>query len=531
MSIVQELRSHYEANLFEFAKYINPGYMYGEIHEEVFAWLQKSEEDEYDGEYDYQLLLLPRGHLKSHCLAVYTVWKITRKPWSTFVYLTAGEDLATVQMAAIKGMMETEQYRLLWPEMIKPKESDRDKWSTWAINVDHPERKARRIRDFTLIIKTVGSSSTGLHCSDLILDDVVTKDNAYSEAGRKIVENAVSDFAAIKNTGAKTKCAGTRYDEKDLYGQFEKAEVPQLDPETGEVIGSKRLWKVMCKKVETQGDGLGVYLWPRTKSPTTDEWFGFDLTTLSYKKAEFVSLGRTAQFYAQYYNEPNSTGEQMITGFQYYSRKNLRRSGDKWYYMDNELNISVGMDLAWSDETGTNRADYTAIVVIGVDKEGYIYILDAVRFRTSKYSEYYRQIRKLYDLWRFRKLYVESEGAGKFIIEEMQRYIRADGLSLSVIGKSQSRKLNAKIEAHAAYLEPRYANNSVFHYKGGVIADLEEELKTFRPKFDDLKDALTIAIKYAKSPTRSVVREDIIRSMREQDQKPAKIAGRFGGRR
>ena len=91
----EQLKKHLELDLWAFARYINPHYCYGEIHEEVFRWLSLPNAG------DHQLLLMPRAHLKSHCIAVWCVWQITRDPTSTIVYLSAGEDLATIQVGAI----------------------------------------------------------------------------------------------------------------------------------------------------------------------------------------------------------------------------------------------------------------------------------------------------------------------------------------------------------------------------------------------------------------------------------------------
>ena len=190
---LKDLREFYENDLFEFAKYINPTYQYGEIHERVFRWLSDPEA------FKKQLLLLPRGHLKSHCIAVWTVWIITKKPWTSIIYVSAGEELAKAQVYVIKRMLTSDQYRLLWPEMINEEDSKRDKWSAWAINVDHPARKERGTRDYTLFVRTVKSNATGLHCDYLVFDDVVVPGNAYSPAGRQEVNGAVSQFASVLN--------------------------------------------------------------------------------------------------------------------------------------------------------------------------------------------------------------------------------------------------------------------------------------------------------------------------------------------
>ena len=270
MRELQEVREYLENNLWAFAQYINPHYCYGDIHRKVFEWLSDPECS------DHQLLLLPRAHLKSHCIAVWAVWQITRDPCTTMVYLSAGEDLATVQVDAIKNMLLCDRYKQLWPEMGNEREKDRDKWSAYAISVDHPLRKERGIRDYTIMVKTVKSNAIGLHCSHLVLDDVVIPKFAYTEIGRKEVQRSVSQFASIKNPGAYTKAVGTRYHPADLYSDMKDAETKIFD-EDGNITGSEPLWDIMEAKAEDSPDQTmnGTFLWPRTLSPVDNQWYGF----------------------------------------------------------------------------------------------------------------------------------------------------------------------------------------------------------------------------------------------------------------
>ena len=115
-----EIKKAAEEDLFTFARLINYNYAYGDIHEKVFRWLSDPSGS------SRQLLLLPRGHLKSHCIATWCVWHITREPWTTIVYLSAGEDLAKDQIYAIKNMMTGPIYKRYWPDMINEKEGDRE---------------------------------------------------------------------------------------------------------------------------------------------------------------------------------------------------------------------------------------------------------------------------------------------------------------------------------------------------------------------------------------------------------------------
>ena len=523
-----KLKKKLLASFWEFAKYMNPYYAYGEVHEDFCARLQHSEHIKED-----VLELLPRGHLKSHLVATYVTWRITRNPAITTVYLSAGEDLATLQVGDVKNQLLSERYRELWPEMVNEAERSRDKWSALAINVDHPERKEQGVRDYTLAVRTIRSSSTGLHCDLLILDDVVTDKNAYTEAGRRDVSQSVSQFASIKNPDAETVAVGTRYHEKDVYGDFIRARIEIIDPESGECKGTKPLWRVNVVEVEDSGDGTGEYCWPRTQSPKTGKWYGFDSTVLAKKKAEYVSVGQRAQFYAQYYHKTSDPEGNRLDNetFLYYSKKKLSRDEyGSWYYDGDKLRVYAGMDIAYTDinEVGGKKADFTAIVVIGVSARGFIYVLDIRRFKTSKYDVYYNAVIELHNKWNFKRLNVETNAGGKLVASELKRLIREEGKALAIIGKPATRNSGKKFERKAAVLEPRYTNGTIWRYKGGLTSDLEDELVLEKPPHDDLTDAEVIAVENAKIPNRVPAKGTAV------NHKPAaeKVAAssRFGGR-
>ena len=57
-----------------------------------------------------------------------------------------------------------------------------------------------------------------------------------------------------------------------------------------------------------------------------------------------------------------------------------------------------------------------------------------------------------------------------------------------------------KEERISAILEPRYSNQTIWHYKGGNCQVLEEELLMTNPEHDDVKDALASVVEIAKAP-------------------------------
>jgi len=508
----EEIRFRAEHDLFYFAQLINPQYMYGNIHEEVFRWLSG------DDTGDNQLLLLPRAHLKSHCIAVWTVWQITKDPTTSIIYLTAGEDLGMAQMYAMKNMITSADYATIWPDMVEKDEGKRDKWSAWAINVDHPARKGAGIRDNTILIKTVKSNFTGLHCEKLVLDDVVVPGNAYTATGRRDVQRTISQAASVLNPGGETKAVGTRYHPMDVYNSFKEEMVPVFN-EDGEIVDEYQAWGILERKAESRGDLTGHYLWPRIKSTETHKWYGFDSKILAGIRSKYFALGERAQFHAQYYNEPNDPDSARLESdqFQYYDKKHLNLTDGDWYFKDHKLNIYAAVDFAFTDST---KSDYTAMAVIGRAHSGAIYVLDLVQFRTSRYEMYYTELMKLHRKWEFRKVKVESNAGANIIANFIKERIREEGLRLTLDAKNTSSGSGKKEQRIAAALEPRYENGDMWHYKAGLIMELEEQLVQERPPHDDLKDALAAAVEISISPARFATNRKVV---------PLATHPRFGG--
>jgi phage terminase large subunit-like protein len=511
----QQAREILEQDLWEFARYINPHYCYGDIHEEVFRWFTDPDAS------DHQLLLMPRAHLKSHCIAVWCVWEITRNPATSIVYLSAGEDLATVQVSAIKNMLTCDRYRALWPEMLHKDEGKRDKWASWAFNVDHPERKRRGIRDLTMIVKTVKANATGLHCEHLVFDDVVVPGNAYTETGRREVKAAVSQFASIKNPGANTKGVGTIYHPEDIYRNFKDAMVSEFDEVEGEFVGERPLWNVKTYTCESFGDMTGDFLWPRAVNPSDNQAYGFNSAVLASIQAQYFSLGENAQFYAQYYNDPNDPSSEKVSRdcIQYYKPDKITFNDGAYFYKDRKLKVTAAMDVAWTVNKGS---DYTAIGVIGTDYENNTYVLALDRFKTQDYTTYYEHVVGLHSQWGFRKLHVETNGGGTLVANEVKRLLRQNGANLVVDGKAATGHEGKKEEKHNAVLIPRVKNGTVYFAKGGLTNIAIEEIVLERPPHDDLKDVLTMAITYATTPARP--------SYHSGNVTPIRYNKRFGGR-
>jgi phage terminase large subunit-like protein len=489
----KEVRERALTDLYFFARLVNPGYVYGDVHREVFAWMQEYTLFGQGEDGANKLVMLPRAHLKSHMVATWAAWVIARSPEVTMLYVSATAGLADTQLYAIKNILSSDIFMRYFPEYINPQEGKREKWSSTMISVDHEQRRKEGIRDATISTAGLTTNTTGWHADIIIADDLVVPENAYTEDGRESVSKKASQFTSIRNAGGLTMACGTRYHPVDIYDVW-RNQLYDVYDDDGVMIDRKPVWDIKEFAVEKEG----IFTWPRTVR-TDGKAFGFDMRVLARIRAEYSD---TVQYYAQYYNDPNDPGSDRISRdkFQYYNPRALKKDGGKWFYNGRRLNVYAAVDFAFSL---SKNADYTAIVVIGIDNESNIYILDIDRFKSDKTIEYFQHIKDLHVKWNFAKLRAEVTVAQKVIVNGIKDYLKKDGLRLAVDEYRPSRAEGSKEERIAASLEHKYDNLEVWHLEGGWTQVLEEELVLARPAHDDIKDALASAVGIAVPPARS----------------------------
>ena len=482
---VDQIREAAENNLELFIKLVAPHLVLGGVHQELIQWMTRQDAK------PNQLILLPRGHLKSKLAAYRTAWWITKHPETTILYVSATADLAEKQLYQIKQIIDNPIYRRYWPDMIGVDEGRREKWAVAEIAVDHPKRKLEGIRDATCKAVGLTSNTTGFHADVVVLDDIVVPNNAYTEEGRSKVASAYSQLASIENPGAQEWVVGTRYHPRDIYDTLinMKSEIFNDD---GELEQEDEIYELFQRVVETDGE----FLWPK-QTRADGKSFGFDRNILAAIKGKYVD---NIQFFSQYYNNPNASELARISSdkFQYYERRLLEERDGDWYIKDRKLNIYAAIDFAFSMK---KKADSTALVTVGVDSLGNFYILEIDRFKTTRIVEYYEHIVKAQQKWGFRKIRAEITVAQATIVQELKEsYLKPNGIPLSIDEFRPTRHQGDKEERISAILEPKYDNMQIWHYRGGNCQTLEEELVMLHPQHDDIKDALANAVAIAVIP-------------------------------
>jgi len=491
MASIEEIRQAAENDLEFFISLVAPTQVLGNCHKEVLSWWTRPDAK------NFQLLLFPRDHGKSRLVAYRVAWELTKDPTLRVLYISATANLAEKQLTFIKGIMDSDIYRRYWPDHIHKEEGKRAKWTNSEIALDHPLRKRENVRDPSIFTGGLTTSLTGLHCDIAVLDDVVVAENALTVEGRNKVASQYSLLSSIEGADAREWVVGTRYHSKDLYNDIMEMQ-ETLFNEDGEPVGEEQIYEIFERPVEDMGDGTGQFLWPRQQRKD-GKWFGFDIATLSKKRGKYLDKG---QFRAQYYNDPSDPDNIPVGSdkLQYFESKFLKQDDGYWKYKGRRLNVFAAIDFAFSLRS---KADFTALVTVGIDSDNNIYVIDIDRFKTDRISDYFDHIMAAQGKWGFRKIRAEVSVAQMAIVKQLKELIRQHGLSLSVDEYRPTRNLGNKEERIAAILEPRYDNLQIWHYRGGNIQYLEEELQSRNPPHDDVKDALASAIDMAVAPTRS----------------------------
>ena len=503
----QDIRDAAEADLLTFIKLVAPERMLGQAHEDVCHWWTRQDAK------DHQLLLFPRDHQKSVLVAFRVAWSLAKDPTLRVLYISATSNLAEKQLNFIKQILTSKIFATYWPNYVHPEQGKRSKWTNTEIELDHPRRTEEKIREPSVFTAGLTTSITGLHCDIAVLDDVVVQENAYTREGRNRVQGQYSLLASIESTESQEWVVGTRYHPKDLYNDMLEM-VEEVYDKNGDKVGEENIYEVMERAVEDNGDGTGDFLWPKSQR-MDGKWFGFDISILAKKRGKYLDR---MQFRAQYYNDPSDPDNQPIDSsrFQYYDRAHTRVEYGEVFFKDRKLNVVAAIDFAFSTN---KKADYTAIVVVGCDYEGNLYVLDIQRFKTDKISDYYKEIVHMMEKWSFTKLRAEVTVAQAVIARDLKMRIKEQGLSLKV---DEYRPKGNKQERMSAILEPRYDNLAIWHYRGGLCRDLEDELITRNPAHDDISDALAAAIDIVTKPMRS-------RAMRQGSTNVINLQSRFRG--
>ncbi|WP_165072962.1 phage terminase large subunit [Desulfovibrio sp. ZJ200] len=137
----------------------------------------------YRGEIKNLLVTMPPGGTKTElCVIHFMAWCFARSPYCRFLHLSGSGELASLNSATAKEIIELEEYQALWPRAIKRDTRAKNRW-----NIDVCGRTAGGV-----YATSTGGQVTGFRAGyirpgfsgAILIDDPLKADDIWSQAKR-----------------------------------------------------------------------------------------------------------------------------------------------------------------------------------------------------------------------------------------------------------------------------------------------------------------------------------------------------------
>ena len=418
----------------------------GAFHEEVCNFIT-------DKKNKKKLVLIPRLHLKSKLITIgYSIQQIIKNPQVRILIYSATWAMAVdLNMNIQKKLQSTKRIHEIWGDpTVGAKE-----WSQ-----DKTRLAGNAMRDPTITAAGIDNNLVGGHYDLIIMDDVVNRANIATQEQIEKVIQRYKDSLDLLEVGGQLIVIGTRWHDQDLYGWI-------MDPSL-EIVHS---YEVMVKSAYEGNLVTGeefTSLWP-------EKFTREELRTRLREEG-------WAHFSAQYMNNPvpeeNATFKK--TWFQYFEPGDMKGK---------LLNKFLVIDPALST---AKDADYTAMVIVGQDEYGILYILDIVRGRFSPHDIIEKMIGFARE-WNISDIGIEMVAFQKTLAYSLREHpsFKRQPFHITEV-KPNDRTKEYRIKA----LQPLYENGKIYHNKSHPnTIYLEDELVRFPlGAHDDIIDAVSYCL-------------------------------------
>ena len=440
-------------------------------------------------------IILPRGHGKTVLTKadILQSFCFTKDPLF-YGWVSATAKLATGNMDYVKYHLEFNERILYYFGSLKGQ-----KWTETDVETSN----GCKLISKSNISGIRGGAKLHKRYDLVILDDFEDENNTITPEARAKNSNLITAvvFPALEPGSGRLRINGTpvHYDSfiNNLIINYEKS-VKQ---------GEDFSWDVVLKKAIMDD---GTMLW--------NSWFG--KKEMERKKKFYADSGQPYKFYQEYMMEVQSADDSIFTRDHIkYFEGNYEYNEDSdisFINIDGEkkpINVFAGVDPA--TDSSRRDADFSVIMVIGVDSDNNIYVIDFLRKRgipvlgipgekNKGIVDYMFDYSKIYHP----SLYVvEDTTMSKPIFQTLRAETRRRN-DFSVRFKEEKPGTRmSKRDRIQEILAQRFAIGQI-HIKDKVHYDLEHEIVTFGPRMghDDVIDALAYACKYANPPID--IRED-----------------------
>lgn len=403
-------------------------------------------------------ILLPRGHLKSSLVTVgYTIQQILRNPNVRVLIANQIWDMSRKFLSEIKGHLEQSQLKYLFGDFQS------QKWNQDDIVV---RQRTRPLKEPTVMTTGVEAETTGGHFDMIILDDLTGLQNSATPEQREKTKRFRRSMINLLEPGGTLIEIGTRWHLDDTFQQIIEKEAKYYD--------------IMVRQVVEKGKIIFPKKFSKKFDPKKKDWIDASAENCMDYIEHLKNSMPIDEFQAQYMNTPISVENQLFKQ-EFFKYWNKRPEG---------LYVGMGVDLAISQRT---EADYTALVVVGMDKDWNLYILDYLRGHWTP-SQIVEKVFEMQARWQPYAVSMEINGFQRTlklaVEEEMRRRGQYFGIEEVRNGPDRSTGISGGKEGRIKALEPFYRRGAVYHAAWMKGRDFEMELLTFpKGRHDDIVDA------------------------------------------
>lgn len=388
------------------------------------------------------------GFKTTICNYARNVQRVIQRPNDCHIVVTADDDFRNIISGKIATLLEDPIFQFFYPD-IKPQ---KNAWSTKIRAIERPGRSD--IQSPTFEFRTVKQSIAGRHVASMTIDDAVTDTNIQTPKVHQHVIDYMQKLPPTMDT-EELVVLGTRYADWDMYGWV-------LDDP-----GWSQYLDTWIEPVYKEEKGERTYFFP-------DEW---DDEVVAAQKA----LMGLSHFSSQYMLEPLPAELQLFHKEMFKPYKELP---------------DVGSYIIVDPASGEGSSD-PAIVVVGVDADGNIYVIDyQTGFKTA--TACINGVFIMYRKHRPLQVCVEVMGSGgKVMFQNIQQETTRQKTPLPLIALpvTQQNKHSRIVQS----LEPPYTAGMVYHAPWLEDSALEEQLLRFpKGKKDDIIDALAYGVQRAR---------------------------------
>lgn len=417
------------------------------------------------------LVLAPRGHGKSKILQGIITWMIVNDPNKRVIIVSNTDTKAKMFLRTIKSTIENSDIlRDFYGDLTG------DRWTDHSLTI--AGRTEIHTEPSLLSVGAGSGAVTGMHCDELMIDDLIDYDSSRVETQRERMKDwyKTTLLPVLLSSGG-ISIAGTRYHYSDFYDM---------------VINHLEYPILILPAINPDGSALCPWLVPlEDKASPSGKLLEKGL--LSIKK----DLGRII-FSLQYLNDVSLLKEGNIFRWEWIKFYDALTFDDGKVFVQRDTlkteirKVFLGVDPAISKK---DSADYTVVVAVGMAEDSRIYVLDVASGHFS-YQQQKSTIRAMVDRWNPVQTIIESVGYQAALIDDLKS---EGGL------KIKDFKTTTDKVSRAMGISGWFENGNIY-FRKDIMNDHIDSLLIFPDgQHDDFCDALGFAISGFKSASSEMV--------------------------